>query len=255
MIAKREEMVKQITQVVICEKNTWLLNMHQSFLEYIAHENNIELEIRTFASPNAMLFAISYRDMYDCDMILINTQLQEVDGFEVAKEFRKKGYEGEIVYLTEEPERVLDSFDVGAFHYMLYRKFSFYEFEQLMVNCLRKIKEKKESAFVYRGVFGMRYIQYNEIWYLKVQDKKVGVFGKNGRLVDSFSGTLSELEDELGGRGLVRVHRSYIINIRYLKKIGKEEAILGEEVHIPIGIRYQKLLTEFLAEYADVPLL
>ena len=63
---------------------------------------------------------------------------------------------------------------------------------------------------------------------------------------DEMRGTLSELEEKLD-EAFVRVGRSYLVNLHYVRRIGKTELILntGEKLLVPRG-SYKKLNEAFI---------
>lgn len=98
-----------------------------------------------------------------------------------------------------------------------------------------------DCIFVRDGL-QFRKLQVSDIIYLKAEGsycKLVFRNDKNGLREILFSENLSFLEDKLKFvKTLYRVHRSYIVNINYLKKV-QENRLWIEEEEIPIGKTYR----------------
>lgn len=64
---------------------------------------------------------------------------------------------------------------------------------------------------------GLIIFDQDEIVICKVYKKHVTIHTKTGDIY-TFSGTLKEIEDRLKGKNFVRCHKSYLINVDYIKK-------------------------------------
>jgi two-component system response regulator LytT len=62
-------------------------------------------------------------------------------------------------------------------------------------------------------------------------------------------GTLNALEQELEEHGFVRIHQSYLVNIKYIKNVVRYKAILvnGDELAIPKA-RYAHVKSQLTEE-------
>jgi len=59
------------------------------------------------------------------------------------------------------------------------------------------------------------------------------------------SHTLKSIEEKLAGRGFVRVHKSYLVNLDYINSIS-EGFILLDRAQIPIGKAYKQSLYDYI---------
>lgn len=91
-----------------------------------------------------------------------------------------------------------------------------------------KIREKA----LYLPVAGsMVWIPIGEIRYLEVQKNYVTIYGKETYTVKK---TLGELEKALD-ESFFRTGRSFIVNLRYVKKITKAEVVLKDGTSVPLS--------------------
>lgn len=59
---------------------------------------------------------------------------------------------------------------------------------------------------------------------------------------------LSDFEEALEGHGFLRPHRSYLVNYRFIFRIGKEEITLDNQTKLPLSRRkIQELKSRYLA--------
>ena len=66
--------------------------------------------------------------------------------------------------------------------------------------------------------------------------------GKNGEMIERK--TLSQFIKEIQSLDFIQIHKSYIINKRFIQEIKNQEVILKEQTHLPIGRSYKESLKE-----------
>lgn len=55
---------------------------------------------------------------------------------------------------------------------------------------------------------------------------------------------MQDLEKELSGRGFVRVHAGYMVNLRHCHSLEKNEVVLREGLRIPVSRDRRKIVKE-----------
>ena len=96
----------------------------QNQIEYItsivaswsAHEGH-SCEIRTFASAEAFLF--EYEEDKAYDILLLDVEMKNMNGIELAKRIRKDNNRAEIIFITSHFEFVSEGYEVDALHYLI----------------------------------------------------------------------------------------------------------------------------------------
>jgi DNA-binding LytR/AlgR family response regulator len=79
-------------------------------------------------------------------------------------------------------------------------------------------------------------IDLDQITYIKSQDVNILIHLKNHESLKTRT-TLESFETQLN-HDFIRVHRSYIINIKAIKKVFKEHLLISKDI-IPIGNKYK----------------
>ena len=61
-------------------------------------------------------------------------------------------------------------------------------------------------------------------------------------------GKLDQIEEELARYGFLRIHKSFLVNMKHVKRIGNYQAVLdsGEEFSVP-RLRFAKVRDAFVA--------
>ncbi len=176
------------------------------------------------------------------DIVFLDIQMPGRDGMETARVLRNRGFEGDIVFVTVLPELVYESFAVEAGDYIVKPVSD----ERLFGTLGRIVRRRKRGCFSFRCGGEDVVIPLEEILYFEVLDKVVILHEKTG--VTSFRGSISEMISKIGC-GFFRCHRSYIVNLRQIERVGKEEVTLRGGERIPLSRLRRKQLLEALAAY------
>ena len=111
--------------------------------------------------------------------------------------------------------------------------------EELMVRSNENSYLLKDCIFVKNG-FGFKKVMIADILYLKADGSYCELKLKENTV--TFSENLSFLEKKLDfASELVRVHRSYVVNIHRIQRIHENRLWVGDD-EIPIGKTYKNLL-------------
>lgn len=103
--------------VVLCDDIPVQLELVKDLVSEFFKERGIKADIASFTSGEQLLAdssRIQRTDIYFLDMIMPG-----IKGIELGKELRKRGETGKIIYLTATAEYAVESYQVGAFFYIL----------------------------------------------------------------------------------------------------------------------------------------
>jgi len=96
---------------------------------------------------------------------------------------------------------------------------------------------KTEHRIVRVSVEDIRYIEgMSEYLKIYIKDKKP--------LVVLFS--MKRMEEELPSRMFMRIHRSYIINLKEIQEVNKSRVIMDADTYLPIGEMYRDQFMSYL---------
>lgn len=157
------------------------------------------------------------------DILFLDIQMPEINGLETAKELRKLNQQMIIIFVTVTEDYVFQSFDVGAFHYLV-KPFEDEKFTEVLQNAVRQFKERKmkrmsikrEMPSLMVTTKGKHFtVPLEDIIYAEVFDRKIIIHTMDADI--EYYGKMKELEKK-AGEDFYRPHRSYLINFNFIKK-------------------------------------
>ncbi len=110
--------------------------------------------------------------------------------------------------------------------------------EQFDYEHIREINPKKEGVF-FKVKNRLEKINPNEIKWIQANDIYSIIRTNNARYLVSH--TLKSLEEKLSDTDFLRVHRSYIVQLKQIRAIEDGQVLIGED-YIPIGQTHKETL-------------
>ena len=216
----------------ICEDEIIQAEINQDYIKRWADKNNIEYKIDIFESAEKFLFSWQYEEVYD--VIILDIRMKSMSGMELARNIRLKDSDVIIIFISGIDDYVFDGYNVAAFNYLL-KPIN----DEKIFNVLDRVKEKlekdknaKQFLLLSKGKNIFK-IDYDDIFYIIAFDHYIDIRSKNE--IYTFNRKISQLEELLPKENFVRCHRSYIVNIKYVKNINKNSLLLEDDVKIPIS--------------------
>lgn len=216
-----------------------LIYVKSKILEW-AKKRYLEVDIREF--PTAESFLFTYDGEKDFDVLFLDIEMGEMSGVELAKRIRDQNKSIQIVFVTGYMEYISEGYDVEALHYLL-KPVGKDKLEGVLDRALERIGMQEKALLIQSAGETVRIPLY-EIRFMEVQKNYVTIHGKEEY---SMKRTLKEVHKELDGR-FFQTHRSYIVNLGFVKKITKSAVVLKDETNIPLarGL-YDKINQAFIS--------
>ena len=204
-------------------------------------------EIMTYASGEELLGA----DILP-DILLLDIKMPGMSGMDVARILRDKDWRKILIFITGEEDQVFNSFDLQAFHFLV-KPVADEKLKEVLDNARKELERYgdisgKQDKYIeiQSGTAHIR-INLSQLLYAEVYDRKTILHMKKENI--EYYGQLSVLEN-LVGKDFYRIHRSYLVNMKYVERYDRTSVTLTGGDNIPISRReYDGFLKAYL-EYS-----
>lgn len=174
-------------------------------------------------------------------LYILDIQLPGMTGIEIAKNMRKRGFDGNILFLTAFREYVFDGYDVRALHYLLKPVL-----QEALDKCLDDVYQQLNGEyFIFRENSHIIQIPYIDIICLSASKHYIELTTK--KEVYSIRMTLKNILPFLP-MDFIQCHRGHIVNMRHIRKITATDLLLSNNTTVLIGRNY---LASVRHSYAD----
>nr|WP_288768921.1 LytTR family DNA-binding domain-containing protein [uncultured Intestinibacter sp.] len=194
--------------IKICEDNEIQLKYIKEKVKIIL--NDINYNIECFTSAGDLLNS----NLDKMNILILDLDLGNDWGIEVAKEIRMRKIKCEIIFLTALDNYSREGYKVKAFRYILKDDNMYMELEESLKEYIRELhgENKKIKIDTKQGEY---YLYINDIFY-KVMSP-INVF-----------------EKKLKPYYFFRCHKSYIINLKKVTRIEKSNVFIGN-ILVPVS--------------------
>lgn len=176
--------------------------------------------------------------------------MDELDGMETAQKIRKVSNDVFIVFVTAFITCAPQGYSVGAIRYILKNNVNFPE---LIFECMDAISlnmnyvaQKKKFNFNE----GTKIVALERLLYIESRLHKLEFYIMEDKLKKySIYGKLDELEKELQGNDFIRIHQSYLVNMKHIEKVSQYEALLNNGIKLEIPKARYKFVEETFVSY------
>ena len=191
---------------------------------------NAQTAIKTETFPSAQSFLFRHSEDKSFDVLLLDIEMDGMDGVSLAENIRKTDSDLKIIFITGYPEFVSRGYDVGALHYLL-KPITAEKLFPVLDRAL--LATQKQSSYVLlKNENGSFRIDTSKIVCAEAFSHSLHVTTLDGEF--DISKTLSEFASELG-KNFVRSHRSYLVGLAHIARLSKNDITLDNGKTIPIS--------------------
>ena len=216
--------------IVICDDEHSQIKYLNSLVQEWLSKKTLKASISSYKSAESFLFA--YEDNKSIDILLLDIQMENMDGIELAKQLRKDNEIVQIIFITGYPDFIAEGYNVSALNYLMKPVTKDKLFEVLDKAEKNVIKQQK-SILLDAGTTMLR-IPIDKIEYIEARNHDLEIHSVNE--LYKIKIPLYEMKNKLTDE-FIYCHRSYIVNINFIKKITKTDVILDSGQILPLSRR------------------
>lgn len=229
-----------VRRLAVCDDEKNMLSQISAYLDRIGRETGDRYEPFFFTSGEELL---SHMDR-ETELVLLDISMGALTGLDCARELRRGGYEGEIIFITSMDNYALEAYGVHAFSFLT-KPLIYDELKRELTACFAKKDRQRRAVLPVETDAGTEILPTEEILFAEVYQHETSFAMADGRRVVS-PVQLAWVEEKLAGQGFFRCHRSYLVNMRRIERIaGTDLTVKGGSV-IPLSKHRSKA---FLAAY------
>lgn len=218
-------------RIVLCDDDAAFLDELASALARVFSKLHIDAEIIRFREWSDAL----NKAFADCSMAFfdIDFEAEEYTGIDLARRLRQVNERALVFFVTNFIEYAPAGYEVQAFRYILKRDMG-EVLERYIMQAVEHLAEGQECLNLRDREEAVQ-IALDEIIYLEVMDHSVSIHTQDG--VHSLSATLSGLEQKLEMHGFLRIHKSYLVNMRCIRRFRSRECLLSDGTTLSVSER------------------
>lgn len=240
-------------KIVICDDNIEdLIKIEKLLNEYTKLYPNLEIITEKYSDPLKLYNRIREKDL--ADIYLLDMIMSEKTGIDLGRQLLKSGSESIIIYITSSTDFALDAYSLHAVRYLLkpIRETDLFE---ALDYALSSREIKKGPVYLIKTKEGLVSAPHSKIQYVENVSRTLEIHLTSGEIIKSIFIRKSfdeEIEELLCDKNFLQVHKSFVINLKYVKKLLPNSVVMESGITIPVSKkRTAEVKKEYLLFYSE----
>ena len=230
-------------KIAICEDEPAIAEQITKLVQGWASLHGQATHISHFKSAEAFLF--SYEDDKSVDLLLLDIQMGEMDGMALARKIREHNEKVQIIFITGISDYVAEGYDVSAVHYLL-KPVKEEKLHSALDKAMAQISLPKRTIAIDTSD-GTVLVALDDIVYIEALDHELAIHSLKG--IVSCKMPLYKIEETISEERFVKAHRSYLVNLAFVKRITRTDIVLDDGTALPLSRRLYKDINSSLMKY------
>ena len=183
------------------------------------------------------------------DIILMDIQMQFMDGMTAAEEIRKLDTKVVIMFITNMSNYAIRGYEVDAMDYVL-KPVSYFAFARKLERAIARIPQTIGTPIKVSTPEGIVRLDADAIYYIESEGHNLIYHTKSGELRERAK--MQDAEDKFAPLGFFRSNKGYLVNMEYVEGVRDSCCLIrGEELLISRARRndFMTALTQYLGEH------
>lgn len=224
-------------KIAICDDDKYQLEQTYNLILDISRKNNILIDIHTFnSSKNLMTFL--YDDFSFFEIFFLDIIMDDINGIELGRFIRKNNESCEIILTTTSSDYMLDGYSIDASNYLL-KPLSYDSVENQFLKSINNINKNSENFIVIKSGASLKKVNLSDIIFFESKLRKIVLYTLSGEVIE-FYDKLDSIYEQIINKGFTRSHKSYVVNLKYIKEIEGNSITMSNESIIPISRAFLK---------------
>ena len=219
-------------RIAICDDEQVICSQIENYILDYGMEYNEKLETQVFYSGEELERFLTCGENFD--LIFLDIEMNMKNGIEVGQYIRKDmdNQTVQIVYISGKDNYYRDLFEIRPMHF-LHKPVEAAEIIK-DIRLAMKLSNKLGGIFTYKKGHEIHRMEVKSILYFESNNREVKIVSNEGEEI--FYGKLDEVYEQVAKYHFMYVHKSYIVNLEFIKEIGKE-IVLDNEEKVEVSVR------------------
>ncbi len=206
--------------VGICDDNINDRERIQNVCRHVFRKNCMEVQMIVFGDGEEFLTS-----EIEVDLLILDIEMPSINGIEVKEKLQSSSNAPLIIFATDHEELIRSAFGIHVYGFVVKS-----QLEMQLPELIQSALKIKNRFVMIEGRINSR-----DVVYIKAEHIYVKLCMVDGT-EELIRKSLNELEEVLVDVDFIRTHRSYLVNCKWINKIGKKSMEL-EGIKVPIAFR------------------
>lgn len=186
------------------------------------------------------------------DAIFIDIDMPDLSGLDFVRSLAEPVL---VVFTTAYSDYAVEGYRVNAIDYLL-KPFDIEEFKRAaskvkcqfdLLNTPQVSRLDEDDALFLKSEYKVVRVDIKSIRFIEAMSEylRIYMWGQGRPIIVLLS--MKKMEERLPSRMFLRIHRSYIINLKMIREVTKNHVVLSDDTSLPIGDLYKETFNAYIA--------
>lgn len=240
-------------QIAVCDDDKIFLKTLVEAIGKILFELNLPSNIQSFTCGSELIKNIKKNDI-QYDIILLDIDMPKLNGKETAKQLRELNSSFKLIFISSMKGEVYNTFQYCADAFVPKDMLN-----QLLKPELTRVLNEATAAKIELHIFEIKNefkkksvikLPLTDIMYFESINRTIYMHTKN-KCYTLTQKHFQSLKEKFLEKNFVEIHRTCIVNIRYIYSINEIDVTLDNNSRLPLSRRQRKNVISMLTEFVN----
>lgn len=231
-------------ELAVCDDEQLHIDTIISYMSAFESEERCQINVKSFLSGRALLAQMDQGD-YVPDIILLDVDMPDGSGIEIARELHKRVEHQIICFVTAFEEYAFQAYEQHAIGYItkpiVYKKLKeMLHLAIVQVGYQKNIRPERRIVVSVNG--GERIVDVDDILYVEKRRNQCVFHMQDSEFI--CYGTLAAIFEQLESFEFYYVHQGFLVNFAQIHEVKQAVVCLGNNREVPLSRTYYKKIKD-----------
>lgn len=232
-----------MVHIAIVEDENIYAEQLQKFLFRYQKETGRRIKVTRFTDGDEIVD--EYAGIYD--IVLMDIQMQFMDGMTAAEKIRQMDTNVIIMFITNMTEYAVRGYEVDALDYVI-KPIEYFAFSRKLDRAFSRIKSKKHNFISIPTESGMKKLDLDDVLYIEIQDHTLYYHTDKECVKARGRGVMRNVEQIMLPYGFFRNNNCYLVNLRHVESVEDNVCFVGNK-NLQISRAKKKAFMDAMVQY------
>lgn len=227
--------------IAIVEDRIESVDLIRDYLKRLTNENALQFDITIFRDGDEI--TSDYEAKYD--IILMDIEMNRLNGMEAARKIRLLDHEVIIIFVTHSSHYAIKGYEVEALSYLL-KPVPYFAFQQEILKSIERINKRQDKSLLLKTDKGMKRVSNKEIVFIETMSHYLIIHTKSGDY--TIKSTMKKMEEDLKDGKFVLCNSCYLVNLDEVTGV-KGDFVIVNRAELKISRPRKKIFMDALTAH------
>lgn len=223
-------------KIAICDDEKAVLSILSGAIVNAFRQHDVDAAVEMFGTPRELMRRMQESTF---DLLFLDIEMPGMDGISLARQIRREGNLVDIIFISNREDLVFDALRHNPKGFI--RKSKFIQDVTGVIDAYFAARQEQQAkTLIVQDRNQISYIGIDKLLYIEGNGKLqlAHVVGKEAPV--ELRRLMQDLEEELTPHGFLRIHKGYLVNYRFIRRIGEKDVLLTNDEQIPMSRRKEQ---------------